>query len=132
MRPKVVICGSYHRDLDGLKKLFRELEITGCRILSPLSVDFINGSDSVVKLDSESKFNILELEKYHLRAIDEADLVWLHCPNGYVGISAAFEIGYCKAINKPVFCKQTPEDEMIASLISLSGSVFDSLEAISF
>lgn len=132
MRPKVVICGSYHRDPDGLRRLFRELEATGVRVLSPLSVEFVDNRTNIVRLGSERDFSIFELEKFHLRAIRESDMVWLHLPGGYLGLSGAYEIGFATAIGKPVFCKQLPGDEMLASQVNKVDSVFDSLEAISF
>lgn len=132
MRLKVVICGSYHRDIIGLKSLFKELEITSCRILSPLSIDFVNESESVVKTKSENDFSTHELEKFHLRAIDEADFVWVHVPDGYVGLSTSFEIGYCKAINKPIFSKCLPTDEMLSTQLIRVSSVFEAIETISF
>ena len=131
MHPVVVICGSYHRDPDGLRRLFHELEATGCRILSPLKIDFVNNSDKVVRLKSEEEFSIYELEKYHLRAIREADLVWLHSPRGHIGISGAFEIGFATAVGKKIFCRVMPEDEMLASQVLQVESVYESLEAIS-
>lgn len=132
MRPKAVICGSYRRDPAGLKRLFRELETTGCRILSPLSLDFADVRPEVVRLNSEQDFSAAELEKYHLRAIAEADLIWLHAPDGYVGLSGAYELGYAAALGKKIFCNQPLADEMLASQVILTSSVFESLEAISF
>lgn len=127
---KAVICGSYHRDPAGLRRIFRELEATGCRVLSPLSIDFIDMQPEVVRLRSEQDFTIQELEKFHLRAMKEADIIWLHAPGGYVGLSGALEIGYATALNKPVFCKELPVDEMLQSQIVLTNSVFDALEMI--
>lgn len=132
MRPKAVICGSYRRDPAGLRRLFRELEATGCRILSPLSTDFEAVRSGVARLASEQAFSADELEKYHLRAITEADLIWLHAPGGYVGLSGAYELGYAAAIGKKIFCKELPADEMLAGQVAQAPSVFESLEAISF
>lgn len=131
MHPKAVICGSFHRDPSGLRRLFRELEATGVRILSPLSIDF-DVSQTIVRARNELDFSIDELEKFHLRAIKEADVVWLHAPGGYVGLSTAYELGFAKAINKPVFSFAPPEDEMLASQVLVVRSVFEALEATSF
>jgi len=130
MKLKVVICGSYHRDPNGLKRIFRELEANGCRILSPLSLDFDN-SEYVVRSKSEQEFTALELEKYHLRAIEEADFLWLHAPSGYIGISTSFKLGYSLAINKPIFSYIVPNDEMLKGYIQVAGSVFEAVDTIS-
>jgi nucleoside 2-deoxyribosyltransferase len=131
MRPRVVICGSYHKDPAGLRRIFRELEATGCRILSPLSVKFEDMDQTVVRLPSEQAFTIDQLEKFHLRAIEEADFIWLHAPNGYVGVSGAYELGYASALGKPVYAKVAPIDEMLACQVVVIASVFEALETIS-
>lgn len=130
MRPRVVICGSYHRDISGLQRLYRELEATGARILSPLSFNF-NPSENIVKSINEADFSADELEKFHLRAIKEADFVWFHAPEGYVGISGAFELGYAHAIVKPVFGYVLPRDEMLQSRITIVNSAFEAIESVS-
>lgn len=128
MRPRVVVCGSYHRDPAGLQRLFRELEMTGCRIISPIGIDFSDLQSSVVRTENEKDFTTLELERFHLRAVNDADLIWLHAPDGYIGLSAAFEIGYAIAKNIPIYCFQKPHDEMLATLVHKVDSVFLALE----
>lgn len=131
MRPlrKVVVCGSYHRDHDGLRRLFRELEATGCRVLSPLSVDFYDVSEPVVRTSHEQGFSTGELEKFHLRAIREADLIWIHAPQGHIGTSTAYELGFAAALQKPLFSLHASQDEMLASQILVVRSVFEALDA---
>ena len=126
MRPRVVICGSFHRNLVGLKRLFRELEMTGCRILSPISLDFADTSTTIVKTTKEDEYDINDLEKFHLRAIKDADLIWLHAPDGYVGLSTAFEIGYGRALHKTIFTNSQLSDEMLRTQTTVVRSVFES------
>lgn len=126
-KPKVTLIGSYHRQPEALKKLFRELEVSGCRVLSPLSLDFDNSAEEFVKLGSEAELSDLEIEKFVLRAIEESDFLWLHAPEGYVGLSGAFEIGYAFKLKKPVFCKLKPQDPNIRNFVITKNSVFDAL-----
>jgi hypothetical protein len=126
--PQVVLCGSYHRRPDGLRRIFRELEATGCRILSPLSIDFTDTALAVVRTSSELDFTIDELERFHLRAMHDADFIWLHAPDGHVGISGAYELGYASALGKPVFSNVVPTDEMMATRVHVVTSVFEALE----
>lgn len=130
MRPRVVLCGSFHRDPDRLRLLFRELETTGCRVLSPLSLDFSSLGEAYVKTGFELDVTAKELESLHLRAIHEADFIFLHAPDGYVGVSAAFEIGYAEALHKPVFCKENLADEMLDARVIKTRSVFEALEQL--
>ena len=128
MRPKAVLCGSYHRAPERLKRLFRELEATGCRVLSPITLAF-DGSP-FVRTAKEEDLSANALELFHLRAIRDSDFVLLHAPEGYVGISAAYELGYAAALRVPCFCFETPSDEMLASQLTRVTSVFEILERL--
>src|SRR2546430_4659188 len=130
MKPKVVLCGSYHLRIDVLRRIFRELETTGCRILSPFSLDFTDTAAAVVRTPNDYDLDIADLERYHLRALRDADFVWLHAPDGHVGVSAAYELGYANALQKPVFCLGALADEMLATRVQMVGSVFEALETI--
>lgn len=129
-RPKVTICGSFKRAHKELADLFLELEATGCRVLSPLSLDFKSDSQEYPKLASESDLSILEIEKFHFRAIAESDFIWLHCPSGYVGLSGAFELGYAIANGKKIFASAIPDDPQLSAFISVVPSVFMALRQI--
>lgn len=128
MLTKVVICGTYHKDPAGLRRIFRELEATGCRILSPIGIDFTNIREEVVITSKEADLDINELEKFHIRAMRDADFIWLHDPEGHVGISSSYELGYANAIGTPVFCFEPPIDEMLATRVHVVRSVFEAIE----
>ncbi|MCA9325889.1 hypothetical protein KDA23_07600 [Candidatus Saccharibacteria bacterium] len=128
MRPSVVICGSYHADPPGLRRIFQELETTGCRILSPISIDFVDTTQEVVRANYEDGFGIDELERYHLRALQSADFIWLHAPGGHIGLSGLFELGFATAIQKPVYCLVSPEDAMLATQVRIVPSAFAALQ----
>jgi hypothetical protein len=132
MRFKVVVCGSYHKDPVGLARIFRELETTGCRILSPISLDFTNINEAMVKTKNEYDLSVEDIEKYHLRAIRDADFIWLHTPGGHIGISGSFEIGYANAFKKPIFCYRMPDDEMLSTRVTKINSVFEAIEYLNF
>src|SRR5262245_26521855 len=112
MHPQVVICGTYHQDHAGLVRIFRELQATGCRILSPLSIDFVDTTAPVVKSATEYDMPIFDLQAFQLRAIRDADFIFLHAPNGHIGLSAAYELGYAQALKKPVVAFEAPNCEM--------------------
>ncbi len=130
-RPKVVICGSFRKDPAGLARLFRELETNGCRVLSPLTLDFTDTESEFVTANHDESFSTRELERFHLRAIREADFVILHAPEGYVGTSTSFELGYSTALNIPIFSKTKVTDQMLRTQIKTNGSVFEILDSIS-
>lgn len=124
---KTVVCGTYRRDINGLKNLILELETCGVRVLSPLSVDFTATDSSFKRAQSDENLSIALLEEFHLRAVRESDFVWLHAPEGYVGLSGSFEIGYARAMHIPIFSLQKVTDEMICTQVQLYPSVFQAL-----
>ena len=126
-KPKVTVIGTFHRATGQLARLLSELEATGCRILAPLSLNFDEPDAPFVRLESEQRLSVAETEKFHLRAIAESDFLWLHAPEGYIGLSAAFELGFSVAQGKPVYCKQPPADETLRQFVKPMPSVFESL-----
>lgn len=130
MKPKVVLCGSYHRKPADLYRMFRELETTGCRILSPISLNF--DVAEFVRTTNENELSDSEIEKFHLRAIRDADFIMLHAPEGYVGLSASYEIGFASALGKQVFAHEKPTDTMLATRVCTVNSVFEALDMLQF
>ena len=89
--PRAVLCGSYTRDREGLFRAYDELIATGCQVLSPRRMQFDNAA--FVRDTAEQGISPQAIEAWHLSAICQADFVMLHAPDGYVGLSAAMEIG---------------------------------------
>ena len=121
--PRVVLCGSFRRDHDGLLRAYHELIETNCQVLSPHTLDFDDAEfvRDAATLDIPAKV----LEDYHLVSIRQADFIWLHAPDGYVGLSGAFEIGYAFAHNVPVFSRTEIIDQNLNHYVTLAASVYD-------
>jgi len=83
----VVLCGTYRRDVVGLRRAAQQLSEAGCRLLSPVSLDFVAEEDGFVLAAHEVGEAPGAIEEKHLQAMRSADFVWLHCPAGYVGTS---------------------------------------------
>ncbi|MEK7471887.1 MAG: hypothetical protein AAB624_01435 [Patescibacteria group bacterium] len=125
--PKVVICGSYKKGREELLKIERSMQALSCQILSPRSLNFLNTTADFVRTSSEQNFSDDEIERWHLQAISLCDFIWLHCPNGYIGNSGCFEIGYAYALNKPVFSLHVPEDDALKPFVKVRTGVIESL-----
>jgi nucleoside 2-deoxyribosyltransferase len=130
VRPRVVLCGSFHRQPEVLRRLFHELETTGCRVLSPLTLDFTNPTAVFVTTANDAELSPADIERFHLRAIRDADFVLLHAPDGYVGLSAAYELGFASALGKPAFTFHTPTDDTLAARVQTASSVFQILDRL--
>jgi len=129
-RVEVVLSGSYRKDPEGLRRAFEELRDTGCEILSPISVDASKEIEGFVYMRGEEADLPTSIESRHLDAIERASFVWLHAPGGYVGTSAALEVGFANAIGVPVFTRETVADRVIRSFVRVSRSPQDVLAEI--
>lgn len=113
----VALCGSFRRDMDGLRSDFESLVEMGCRVLSPTALDWTVERDGFVFSAGEEAEDPRDIEQKHLTAMREAHFVWLHTPAGYVGRSAAMEMGYAYALGLPIFTRTLPEDITLAGLV---------------
>jgi NTP pyrophosphatase (non-canonical NTP hydrolase) len=124
-RPDVVISGTFRKDIPSLRDLFNELLDLRFRVLSPSSVDIVSERDGFVYMKGEESHTPEKLETRHLDAISRAQLVWLHAPDGYVGPSAALEIGFARAAGIPVYTKAAIVDPVLRSMVNSVSSPRD-------
>jgi NTP pyrophosphatase (non-canonical NTP hydrolase) len=117
-----VICGSFRRNPEQLRAEFNQLQSAGCTVLSPLSLDFVGEVDGFVFGRGELGQASSDIEQRHLRSMQKADLVWLHCPQGYVGASAAMELGFARAIGIRIFSECRPDDVTLSGLVTVCDS----------
>jgi NTP pyrophosphatase (non-canonical NTP hydrolase) len=120
--PRVAICGSFRRDLEALRREYQEFREMGCTVLSPADLDFVAEIDGFVLGKGDAGKSTAQIEELHLQAMQQADLVWLHCPQGYVGSSAAMELGFARAVGLRVFSVERPQDVTLADLVQLCSS----------
>jgi nucleoside 2-deoxyribosyltransferase len=104
----------------------------GCQILSPHRLDFLDVSAEFVVEKHEFDLSVKEIQNHHLLAIRQADFLWLHLPNGYVGTSTSFEIGYALASKIPMFSNTTPNDETLSHFVTIVPSAYIAIERILF
>ena len=126
--PRAVLCGSYKRDIEGLWRAYDELVTTGCQVLSPRRMWFDDAA--FVRDTAEQDIPPQAVETWHLSAICQANFVMLHAPKGYVGLSAAMEIGFATAQKCPVFSRTAPQDIALRGLVKVVPSVYDVLCAV--
>lgn len=115
----IVLCGTYRKDIEGLRRAFEELKDLGFNVLSPSNLDIIKEKNGFVYMQGEETQTAERLELKHLDAIERARLVWLHAPEGYVGPTAALELGFAKASGIPVFATCAPVDEAFRSFVKV-------------
>jgi hypothetical protein len=119
-QPTAVLCGSYQRGVPSLIRAYEKLSAAGIRVLSPSGLDFMAEIDGVVLNQLEGGITPEAVEKLRLNCIRSADLVWLHAPDGYVGLSGALEIGFANAAGVRVYTGEMPSDVAVRSHVSIS------------
>ena len=123
IKVKVTISGSFRRDPKGLIEIYDGLRSAGCNILSPPSATPMEyrkigyGDFVFMEGDSPHVYGPLEIERAHIAAIKESNFLWLHAPDGYVGVSAAMEIGYATALGIPIYTTDTVSDPIIQDAV---------------
>jgi len=127
----VTICGSFRRGQDQLHQAHQELLDHGCIILSPKALHWVAETEGFVFAEHELHSTPAEVEERHLKTIDEADMIWLHNPDGHLGISAAVEIGYAHAVGTPVFSQRPLHHQPgLAGLIKVVSSPAAAVQTI--
>ena len=118
-QPRAVLCGSYRRDIPSLVRAYEKLSAAGMRVLSTAGIDFAEIEGFVLNQD-EAGIRPEAVETVPLNCIRAADLVWLHAPDGYVGLSGALEIGFANAAGIPVYAEEMPSDTALRPLVTIS------------
>ena len=119
---EIVLSGTYRKDVENLRRAYEEFKDLGCTILSPTNISVVSEVDGFVYMKGEETETPDKIESRHLKAIQKANFVWLHAPDGYVGPTAALEVGFANAAGVPVFAQQAPKDKVLQSFVRLADS----------
>jgi NTP pyrophosphatase (non-canonical NTP hydrolase) len=129
-RCDVVLSGSYRKDFDALKATYEELLDLGCKVLSPSNVSAVSETDGFVYMKGEESQTPGMIEGRHLDAIQRANFVWLHAPQGYVGPTSSLEVGFARALGVPVFAKEPVTDPAIHSFVRVTSSPAEAIRTM--
>lgn len=129
MQPRAVLCGSFRRDGVGLRGALAQLKACGCEVLSPRSIDFVAEIDGFVLTEDELDDDPWVIETRHIAAVRAADFLWLHAPDGYIGPSAALEVGIAHSLDIPVWADTAPVDHTIAQFVRVTTSPVEAVAA---
>lgn len=119
---EAVISGTFRKDPAGLRLAYQELLDLGCKVLSPRNAHVVGEQDGFVYMAGEQTETPEAIELQHLEAMERAQFVWLFAPEGYVGLSAALEVGFARAAGIPVYSTNSPSDAIVRSLVRVVSS----------
>lgn len=118
----VTVSGSFRRHLLAVQEAVAQLSDGGCVVLSPADPRIVDNFGEFVFVSSDLRRSIKGVQNRHLEAIRRSDFLWLACPDGYVGASAALELGYAAAVGVPVYSDATPSDWTLRQYVTPVGS----------
>ena len=113
----VVPSGTFRKDPNGLRLVYEHLKELGFNVLSPSNVSIDTEEEGFVYMEGESRYSPEDIESRHLDAIQKAAFVWLHAPEGYVGISGSLEVGFARAVGIPVYCQDDIQDPIVRQFV---------------
>ncbi len=113
------VCGSFRRHLAAVQSAVAAFKRSGVRVLSPSEPTVVDAFGDFVFVESDLIRTIKPVEDRHLSSIRSSDFVWLVAPDGYVGPSAALEIGFALAAGVPVLGATPPSDLTIRQYVDL-------------
>ncbi len=111
------VSGSFHRFMPQIYDVVGMLLEAGVRVLSPADPRVVEEIDDFLFVESDRTRSIRLVQERHLRCIEASTFLWLVSPDGYVGSSAAMEIGFAAAAGTPVFCDTEPNDTKLRQYV---------------
>ena len=108
---KVSMIGSFQRYYSEICSLITSLQACGHTILSPANSKIVNSVENFVIFDSDNKaLTPHQIQTETLNKILKSDLVYVYCPNGYIGRTTCYEIGVLRTTTIPLFFSEMPQD----------------------
>jgi hypothetical protein len=123
----VVVSGSFHRHMERITAAVHEFAALSVRVLSPADPRVVANQGEFLFVASDPVRSIRLVQDRHMDCIHAASFVWLVCPDGYVGVSAAMEINEAKNAGVPVFATRAPNDSTVREYVSTIPSLTDAV-----
>jgi len=116
-----VVSGSFRKYYSRILSVITILLNSRVQVLSPKSSKIIDPSKGFVILETDlhdlSSPVIRHIEGKVLRHIRECDFLYVCNPEGYIGLSTAFEIGFAHAHGKKIITSDLPTDSTIFEFV---------------
>lgn len=119
----VTVSGSFRRHLAPIADAVQQFAELGVRVLSPTDPRVVDRHGEFLFVASDRVRSIRLVQDRHLESIRASDFLWLVCPEGYVGPSAAMELGFAVAAGVPVVCTVKPTDLTLGRYVEMAASL---------
>lgn len=113
MKYKAVLHGSFGRHFEDIRSAANTFKTAGIKIVAPdpLEITAINGSFLLLEQEEGLDPRFVELRYLHnLHKLAPNGFSYFVNPGGYIGRSAAFELGIALSLNVPCYFSHKPKD----------------------
>lgn len=117
------VSGSFHRHMEAITSAVHELAALGVRVLSPADPRIVAAQGEFLFVASDPVRSVRLVQDRHLECIRAARFLWLVCPDGYLGLSSAMEIGAAREAGVPIFAIRAPNDLTMREYVKVVPSI---------
>lgn len=122
--------GSFRKAMVEVAHAVYDLTGLGVVVLSPADPRVVGAIGEFLFVASDPVQSIKRVQSRHLAMIAVSDFVWLCAPDGYVGVSAAMEIGFAEGKGVPVFTRDRLMDATLREFVVRVDSQSVALEQV--
>ena len=128
---RATVSGSFHRHMPAIYAAVGELRAARVDVLSPSDPRVVDHLREFLFVASDRTRLKKQVQQRHFEAISNSDFLWLVCPDGYVGVSAAMEIGWAVRSGVPVYSSMKPNDVTAEDFVTYVPSVQEAISIAS-
>jgi hypothetical protein len=121
------VSGSFHRHMHAISLAVQELTDCGVNVLSPADPRVVDSFGDFLFVASDRVRSIRMVQDRHIESIRASSFLWLIAPDGYVGQSAAMEMGFAVANQVPIFSTCLPFDLTLRQYVRLTSNLAEAL-----
>lgn len=122
------VSGSFHRHMEAISSAVHELTSLGVRVLSPADPRVVAHQGEFLFVASDRLRSVKLVQDRHMDCISAADFLWLVCPEGYVGVSAAMEISTARGAAVPIYGTVLPSDVTLREYITVVRNLSEAVD----
>jgi hypothetical protein len=122
------VSGSFHRHMGAITSAVHELASLGVRVLSPADPRVVAASGEFLFVASDRHRSVKLVQDRHMDCIKAADFLWLVCPDGYVGVSAAMEINSARDAGVPIYATVAPSDVTVREYVTVIRNLAEAVD----
>jgi hypothetical protein len=127
---RATVSGSFHRHMDAITRAVHELAALSIRVLSPAEPRIVAAQGEFLFVASDRARSVRLVQDRHLDCIRASTFLWLVCPDGYVGVSAALEIGAAGEAGVPIFATHAPHDITLREYVTVVPSISEAVRRV--